>query len=135
TAILHRYTCLVQPYYAPYKSRPAFFVDNRQRVIIPIQYLISAALGDETLRRFELEFRTGLLLQILHRFAGVHDKAANVEVQLAMPRPMHLHVYRELAPYDFRFDCESSRFIVPAAMLKTRADHLRTGVCEHVLGY
>jgi AraC-like DNA-binding protein len=135
TYILHRYTCLVQPYYAPYKSKPAYFVDNHRKVIIPVQYLISTDLGDANLYRFELEFRVGLLLQLLHHFGSAAHHPSSVQVQLAMPRPSHVHLYKELAGYDFQFSCETSRFIVPAAMLKSPLDRMRTGVCEHVLRY
>lgn len=134
--ILHRYTCLAQPYYAIYKSRPAYFVDNHQHVTIPVNYLITSELEDEKLRRFELEFRVGLILQILHQFFGDRDSSPlHVEVQLAMPRPYHMHLYQQFPNCEFHFNCPASQFILPLNILSEGEDQIRTAVCEHVLRY
>lgn len=134
--ILHRYTCLAQPYYAAYKSKPAYFVDNHQRVTIPIRYLVASDLDDEKLYRFELEYRVGLILQMLdHFFAHREYQSLGVEVQLAIPQPYHIDLYEQLAKFDFHFNCQSTQFALPAAMLSVGEDQMRNAVCQHVLRY
>ncbi|MGQ9427460.1 AraC family transcriptional regulator ligand-binding domain-containing protein [Gilvimarinus sp. F26214L] len=134
TSILHRYTCLVQPYYGYFKSRPAFFVDNQQSVTIPIQYLLSEGLGDEKLQQFELEYRVGLLMRLLEYFK-CSTEHSNVDVHLATPQPVHGHLYKELNGYQFHFNSKASRFILPGQVLASSRKHPRRGVFDHVLRY
>lgn len=131
-----RYSCLAQPYYMPFRCNPFFYLDNRLRVIIPIEHLISAPEQDAAVYRFEVEFRLGLLFQMLIQCSGQAEQLLAVaRVELDIDPPTDRKHYDLLGCKNTQFNCRYSRLVLPAASINREGDILRKGIYKQALEY
>ena len=140
----HRYSCLAQPYYMPYRCQPFYYLDNRLRVLIPIEHLITTPAMDADVYRFEVEFRLGLLFRMLHQFGerqsgfqgSSQSSSVNAAViELNISAPPYDYLYREMTNSNIRFNCEHARIILPVTALDMEGDILRKAVYKQALDY
>mgnify|MGYP000128950289 CR=1 FL=1 len=129
-----RYSCIAQPYYMPFRCTPFYYLNNRLQAIIPIEHFITTKHMDESFHRFELEFRIGLLFNILKQFGGRHS-IENSTLELNIGPPTEQNTYEELSFKNIKYNCTHSRLITPVTEIDTEGNLLSKGIYKQSLEY
>ena len=101
-----RFIMIAQPYYSVIGRKPSHYI-AQGRVFQPLR-TVRSPLEHPALAQFELEFRLASALRIWDTCGNKSVADPSIHVNLAMPEPAHVQMYRSLPCATLQFGAEES---------------------------